>query len=94
VKTTRCENKEFKIKNEILNNGYHFQAATYLQATGKKHYYIIFVRNEPPYATFPVKLSGEVIEEGRYLLDDACVLYKNCLQSNPEFKADNKLKVI
>jgi hypothetical protein len=94
VKTTRCENKEWQIKNEILNRGYHFQAAAYLEATGKDNFYIIFVRNEPPYAVFPVKLSQETIDNGRFLLDAACETYKECLRTNPEFKPNNRLKII
>jgi hypothetical protein len=94
LKTTRCPNNEYKIRQEIMNNGYHYQAAAYLAGTGKTDFYFIFVRNEPPYAVFPVKLSQDMLDQGRWLLDDSCELYKKCLRENPEFKADNKLVVI
>lgn len=94
VKSTRIENKEYQIKNEILNRKYHFQAALYLQATGWNNYFIIFVRNEPPYAVFPVKLSQEILDSGRYLLDEACEIYKDCLKNNPTFQPNNRLRII
>ena len=94
LKTTRCENKDHKIQWEVLDNGYDFQAALYLEATGKENYYIIFVRNEAPYSVFPVKLSRETLERGKLRLDDACGIYKNCLKNNPEFKPNNRLRII
>ncbi len=94
LKTTRCTNNDYKIRQEIMNNGYHFQAACYLAGTGKTDFYIIFVRNEPPYAVFPVKLSQDMLDQGRWLFDDACELYKKCLRENPDFKADNKMREI
>jgi len=94
LKTTRCANNEYKIRQEIMNNGYHFQAACYLAGTGKTDFYIVFVRNEPPYAVFPVKLSQDMLDQGRWLFEYACELYKKCLRENPEFKADNKMREI
>ena len=94
LKTTRCENNEFKIRQEIWNQKYHFQAACYLEAFKKTDYYIIFVRNEPPYSVFPIKLSAEMLEQGKSLFDEACELYKDCLKNNPEFKSNNRLRII
>jgi hypothetical protein len=94
LKTTSIPNKEWKIKNEINDRAYHFQAATYLRGAEKENYYIIFVRSVAPYAVFPVKLSLETINQGYVLLNEACEIYKECLRTNPEFKPNNRLRII
>lgn len=96
LKTTTTLNNDRLIRNTIFNYGYHFQAASYLIAAQKPidNYFIIFVRTEPPYAVFPVRLSKELLDIGRSEFDRACDLYIDCLVNNPEFKSNNKIKEI
>jgi PDDEXK-like domain of unknown function (DUF3799) len=97
LKTTAIKNNDFIIKNEIRNRRYHFQAALYSKIFGDNIdliYYILFVRNVVPYAVFPIQLSQELLDEGRYQLDEACTIYNHCLENNPEFIPNNRLRII
>lgn len=101
LKTTSIKNKDYLIRKEIRDRRYHFQAVSYLNAYRSIYsisesisYYIIFVRNEPPYTVFPVQLSSELIAEGIEQFHMACELYKDCLENNPHFLARNHLKLI
>ena len=105
LKTTIVKNNDFDIKREIRKYRYHFQAATYAKRFGNKRfilegpyanfkYYILFVRSVAPYAVFPVQLSQELFDEGCDQLDEGCTIYNDCLINNPNFIANNKLRVI
>lgn len=97
LKTTVIKNNDFIIKNEIRNRRYHFQAALYSKIFNDNSdfiYYILFVRNVAPYSVFPIQLSQELLDEGRYQLDEACKIYNHCLEYNPEFIPNNRLRII
>jgi hypothetical protein len=93
-KTTLIENDDWEIEREIKNRLYDFQAACYLQGSQKKDYFFIFVRNEAPYEVFPIHLSWEKIFAGREKFDLACDKLNHCLQHNPTFKPNNRLRMI
>ncbi len=105
LKTTIIKNNDFDIKREIRKYRYHFQAATYAKRFGDEDfivqglnatlkYYVLFVRSVAPYAIFPVQMSQELFDEGRRELDQACKIYNDCLINNPNFIANNRLRVI
>lgn len=98
LKTTVIRNDDWAIRNEIKKRRYHFQMAVYSKVFGKDwsliKKYILFVRSEPPYAVFPVQLSDELFDEGCEQFDDACDIYIECLKNNPNFIANNRLRVI
>ncbi len=98
VKTTSIKNSDREIRNEIINRRYHFQAALYSKSfpafCEDPFYYLLFIRNVPPYAVFPVQLSTALLAEGQALLDEACSVYNYALENNPEFVADNRLRTI
>jgi hypothetical protein len=96
LKTTSIRNNDFEIRNEIRKRRYHFQAALYSKVFGDTipFYGILFVRNMAPYSVFPVRLSQELLDEGRYQLDEACTIYNHCLEHNPEFIPNNRLRII
>ena len=99
LKTTVIKNKDYEIRNEIKKRLYHFQACSYIQPLLNDfifdiNYFILFVRNEPPYSVFPIQLSLEMIEEGMQLFEKACVDYNHCLEFNPEFIPNNRLRIV
>lgn len=109
LKTTNIKNDDYLIEKEIINRKYHFQAACYRQALlahihqedplvgceiTDLDYYIIFVKNEPPYTVFPVQLSRELLWKGEERFDEACDIYNTCLAVNRDFIANNKLRII
>lgn len=105
LKTTTVKNDDWAIRNEIRKYRYHFQAAAYAKRFGDKkfivagpnpelQYFILFVRSEAPYAVFPVQLSQELFDEGLEQFDNACDIYNDCLKNNPNFIANNRLRVI
>ena len=94
LKVTVCENNDDQIRYHIRNMRYHFQAASYLIASGLETYYFIFARPVAPFSVFPIQLSEKLILEGRELFDRACDRYNECLLTNPEFKANNRLRMI
>ncbi len=82
------------LKSKIREMFYHFQAASYLKASKRDKYFIIFVRNEHPYQVFPRQLSEDLIAEGSELFDEACDALFDCFQTNPTFIADNRLELL
>lgn len=94
LKTTNIMNNPHEIKREIYNRRYHFQAASYLLASKRIKYYIIFVRSEAPFSCFPVELSQETLDAGQELFDSACDIFNECLKTNQNFIADNKIILI
>lgn len=95
IKTSSTvQNLDISLSREILKYKYHFQAASYLIGTNRSRYFIIFVKTVEPYAVYPVELSAETLNAGCVLLDQACDLYNYCLKNNPEFKPNNRLRVI
>jgi len=93
LKTTANLESLDELQRTILNRGYHWQAALYLDlwnaATGetRDEFVFIFVETKPPYETAFVKLSGNFIDLGRsgaghkypgYL--DAIQKWKECVR--------------
>jgi len=105
LKTTIIKNNDFDIKREIRKYRYHFQAATYAKRFGDEDfivegpnatlkYYVLFVRSVAPYAVFPVQMSQELFNEGYEQVNQACEKYNDCLINNPNFIANNRLRVV
>ncbi len=94
LKTTVILNDDREIRSQIWKYLYHFQAASYLLAANKEKYYIIFARTKPPYSVFPIQLSEQFLQEGLELFNKACDMYNENLIFNPEFKQQNKLRII
>lgn len=98
LKTTVVNNDDWSIKNTIRKYRYHFQIAAYSQVFGEDWHkvcrYILFVRSEAPYAVFPVQLGQDLFDEGMQQFDQACDIYNDCLINNPNFIANNRLRVI
>jgi len=105
LKTTTVKNNDWDIKKEIRKYRYHFQAVAYAKVFGDKkfivdgpnpefQYFILFVRSVSPYAVFPIQLSQELFNEGYEQFDSACDIYNDCLKNNPNFIANNRLRVI
>lgn len=97
LKTTIVKNDDYLIKREMRKYRHPFQAATYAKVfedNPKLIYYNLFVRSEAPYAVFPIQMSQELFDEGRRELDQACDIYNHCLKHNPNFIANNRLRVI
>lgn len=101
LKTTSILNIDNLIRKEIRNRRYHFQAACYRNVFKDGYgelqdikYYIIFINSEPPFCVFPVQISYELMLEGFNQFDEACSKYNSCLSNNPEFKPNNRLRMI
>lgn len=95
LKTTIIPNNDFAIRREIQKRRYHFQASAYLKGVPEMlYYYVLFVRNEPPYAVFPIQMPEDLLLEGAMQFDKACDIYSDCLINNPEFKPNNRLRLI
>jgi len=91
LKTTSIKNNRWKIKKEIEDRGYDFQAVSYMLEDNKEEYIIIFVRSVAPYACFPVKLSETTLDAGFQKFDAACDTYNDCIENNPTFTPNNRL---
>lgn len=96
LKTTTIKNNDYEILRALRKYRYLFQAACYANVfgAGQLSYFILFVRSEPPYAVFPIKLSQARMDEGREEFDRACDDYNYCLKHNPNFIANNELREI
>lgn len=94
LKTTTVKNNDYEILRAMRKYRYLFQAACYANVFTANLYYILFVRSEPPYAVFPIKLSQSRMDEGMVEFDKACDDYNYCLKNNPNFIANNELREI
>lgn len=105
LKSTVILNNEHDLEREIYKRKYHFQGAAYLTGAADGQlddwfcledweYYILFVRNVPPYTVIPKVLSADKIRMGFELFNEACDLYNHCLINNPHFIVNHKLRAI
>lgn len=63
-KTTRQYTREGFLK-DAFNFGYQYQAAWYLDVTGRDRFYIVSVRNKPPYESMVYLVPENEIEQAR-----------------------------
>jgi hypothetical protein len=67
---------------DVANFRYHLQAAWYLNLTGAKKFIIIAQEKELPCANRVYTLDEAAIEEGQRLMQEACLLYAQCVMFN------------
>lgn len=88
LKTTGTIGSLDALQRLIVNRGYHWQAALYLDlwnaATGEERdeFMFLFIETETPYETAWVKLSPALINVGRTGYMNAIALWQNCLAKN------------
>lgn len=88
LKTTSSITSLDALTRLIVNRGYHWQAALYLDlwnaATGESRdeFQFLFIETEAPYETAWVRLSPELINAGRTGYMNAIALWQNCLAKN------------
>lgn len=76
------------LQRVIVNRGYHWQAAMYLDlwnaTTGddRNEFEFIFIETSHPYEWAEVKVSGRLIEVGRDAYLDALNLWVKCVKNN------------
>lgn len=107
LKTTSIKNDNYLIEREIRQRRYHVQGALYLlslrpdlenvfddEGNFVDDFTITWVRNVEPYTVFPTTIRAGLMREGFELLLQGSNLYKDCLINNPEFIANNRIKII
>jgi hypothetical protein len=88
LKTTSSIGDINNLQRTIINRGYHWQAALYLDlwntTTGedKDEFEFIFVETAHPYEWAEVKLSGKLIDVGRNAYMNALKLWVKCVENN------------
>jgi hypothetical protein len=88
LKTTSSIGDINNLQRTIINRGYHWQAALYLDlwntTTGedKDEFEFIFVETTHPYEWAEVKLSGKLIDVGRNAYMKALKLWVKCVDNN------------
>lgn len=103
AKSTSDDMNDRMLLNTIKKNGYDFQGASYLigefgeeifDEIDEVSYYIFFTKSSPPFTTIPYKLKTETLMEGFIKFNEACDRYNWCLENNPYFIANHKLRAI
>lgn len=79
-KTTRMSTQRAFIM-EARKRGYHYQAAHYLNVTGRKRFVIITVRNLPPYESMVYSVPEHVIKDAHESNSDIMWAIKNCIET-------------
>jgi len=100
-------NDDWDVRQTIRKHFYHFQSASYVlglagedfydnpaEAFNSINYYVFFARTKPPYSIYPRQMSYGLWEEGLLKFENACDLYNDCLKFNPEFKPQNKMRLV
>lgn len=87
LKTTTSIPDEKAVVNLILNRGYHWQAAMYLDlynaATGsnRDEFWFLFIETEAPHETAWVKISEKMLDAGRREYQDALHRWSECVRT-------------
>jgi hypothetical protein len=86
LKTTASIDSEDALQRLIINRGYHWQAALYLDlynaATGgnRDSFVFIFLETSSPYETAFVRITTDFIEQGRKEYRKALARWKTCVE--------------
>ena len=75
LKTTQCSEPS-KFSRDAFNYGYNLQAAIYLKAVQRKHYYIISVESAAPYNVTVFEMTSELINMGTQELETLITKFK------------------
>lgn len=86
IKSTRDASPR-AFERSIFDNGYHRQAAMYLDGTHvlgipAEHFVIVAVEKEPPYAVGVYRLTDGAIEAGRQQITPLLRQYADCVAKN------------
>ena len=87
LKTTSAIPDEKGMVNLLLNRGYHWQAAMYLDlwnaATGddRQDFHFLFIETEAPYETAWVKISEKMLDAGRMEYQHALMQWHQCVST-------------
>jgi hypothetical protein len=87
LKTTNAIPDEPGITKLILNRGYHWQSAMYLDlynaATGgsRDEFWFLFIETEAPHETAWVKISEKMLDAGRREYQDALHRWSECVRT-------------